>query len=96
MSIFVRRTLLLLYEFTSYKSIIKREGRIRIESGFDMIRPDKPISLPFFNFALLFLVFDIEIILFIPILFRNHYYLNNPIKINLSIFILLTGIYFVE
>nr|YP_009648541.1 NADH dehydrogenase subunit 3 [Ectomomyrmex javanus]QCE31828.1 NADH dehydrogenase subunit 3 [Ectomomyrmex javanus] len=69
--------LLFIFNFTFSKKIIKnREKNSSFECGFDPMSNTRiPFSIQFFLISLMFLIFDIEITMLIPLTF-NLLYLN--------------------
>ncbi|KAF3419750.1 NADH dehydrogenase subunit 3 (mitochondrion) [Frieseomelitta varia] len=73
-----------LNKFLSMMKKINLEKKIPFECGFNPISKFMlPFSMPFFLISLLFLIFDIEITLLIPMIFylkyMNFYYMINTI-----------------
>ena len=57
--------------FLSEKSVKSREKSSPYECGFEVvIRARAPFSLRFFILAVLFVVFDVEVALIVPLVFR--------------------------
>jgi len=52
--------------FLSRKTFIKRESLSPLESGFESLESRNYIRAPFFFLAILFVLFDLELILFFP------------------------------
>ncbi|KYN00138.1 NADH-ubiquinone oxidoreductase chain 3, partial [Cyphomyrmex costatus] len=56
----------------SKKNLLNREKITPFECGFDPLSPDRlPFSIQFFIISLIFLIFDIEITLLIPLIFLS-------------------------
>nr|ALO70527.1 NADH deshydrogenase subunit 3 [Diartiger fossulatus] len=79
----------------SKKSFFEREKLSPFECGFDPKSfPRMPFSLNFFLIAMIFLVFDVEITLLIPLSMIYNIKLNSLMLISLILFtILLLGLY---
>ena len=51
----------------------RREALTPLECGFNSMRdPRAPVSLRFFIFAVVFVVFDVELVLVLPVLLSRH------------------------
>jgi NADH-ubiquinone oxidoreductase chain 3 len=60
---------MLIASFLSKKSIIDREKRTPFECGFDPFYVARiPFSLKFFLIAVIFLIFDVEIAIIMPVI----------------------------
>nr|WOF82971.1 NADH dehydrogenase subunit 3 [Tetragonisca angustula] len=78
---------MVIFNLNKYLSMMKKlnlEKKIPFECGFNPISKFMlPFSMPFFLISLLFLIFDIEITLLIPMIFYlkylNFYYMINII-----------------
>nr|AWN56364.1 NADH dehydrogenase subunit 3 [Pheidole tristis] len=78
---FISFLLMTINIFISKKKINSREKMSPFECGFDPFSPPHlPFSIQFFLISLIFLIFDIEITLLIPLIFSS-------IKFNLSMII---------
>nr|ALO71049.1 NADH deshydrogenase subunit 3 [Pselaphinae sp. 6 EF-2015] len=89
--------LMMLSSFISMKTFCDREKNSPFECGFDpKSSPRIPFSLPFFLIAVIFLVFDIEISLLIPLIFvmTMSNFLNYFLISMFFFLILLIGLYF--
>lgn len=87
---------MILASILSKKTFIDREKRSPFECGFDPKRSSRiPFSLRFFLITIIFLIFDVEIVLIIPIIVVIK--ISNLIVWSISriffLFILLVGLY---
>lgn len=89
-------SLIILINFILSKKIFKnREKSSPFECGFDTIRLSRlPFSLQFYIIRIIFLIFDVEIAMILPIVISLNY-INFYVLINLLIIfiILLVGLY---
>nr|YP_009521626.1 NADH dehydrogenase subunit 3 [Anoplolepis gracilipes]AXP85347.1 NADH dehydrogenase subunit 3 [Anoplolepis gracilipes] len=86
--------ILLINLFISSKSLSNREKISPFECGFDPLSNSRlPFSIQFFLISLIFLIFDIEITLLIPLIYML-YFMNKIIIFSslLFIFILISGL----
>nr|AZL35847.1 NADH dehydrogenase subunit 3 [Ectemnonotum fruhstorferi] len=88
--------LMMMVLLISKKSFMDREKSSPFECGFDPISsPRTPFSLHFFLMAVIFLIFDVEIILILPITIITKYSMMMDWMISSTIFmtILIIGLY---
>nr|YP_010736692.1 NADH dehydrogenase subunit 3 [Heterophrynus longicornis]WEM34676.1 NADH dehydrogenase subunit 3 [Heterophrynus longicornis] len=77
----------------SKKALINQESSSPFECGFDPVsHPRIPFSIQFFLIAILFLIFDVEISLILPIPFFSSKSLHPMWSFSLFLLILLLGL----
>jgi len=70
-----------------------REGLSPLECGFNAARDERsPVSLRFFIFAVVFVVFDVELVLLLPVLSRLHYSIEVLVFYSCRVFALRLGL----
>nr|YP_010872842.1 NADH dehydrogenase subunit 3 [Pheidole fervens]WGV34041.1 NADH dehydrogenase subunit 3 [Pheidole fervens] len=94
--LFISTFMMYLNIFLSKKSFKSQEKSSPFECGFDPISPNHlPFSIQFFLISLIFLIFDIELTLLIPLIILTTLKFNLPMIIYTIIFLILliTGLY---
>nr|YP_010046679.1 NADH dehydrogenase subunit 3 [Tripteroides tasmaniensis]QPJ78610.1 NADH dehydrogenase subunit 3 [Tripteroides tasmaniensis] len=88
--------MMMIATFISKKTIMDREKCSPFECGFDPMNYSRlPFSLRFFLIAIIFLIFDVEIALILPmiLIIKSSNLMNWTITALFFIFILLIGLY---
>nr|YP_010692671.1 NADH dehydrogenase subunit 3 [Homoeocerus bipunctatus]WBV80559.1 NADH dehydrogenase subunit 3 [Homoeocerus bipunctatus] len=89
--------LMILCTFISKKTIMDREKMSPFECGFDPKSSARsPFSLQFFLIAILFLIFDIEIVIIIPMIMtlKSSNIMSWATTVSFFIMILIMGLYY--
>nr|YP_009643369.1 NADH dehydrogenase subunit 3 [Adrisa magna]AMR75000.1 NADH dehydrogenase subunit 3 [Adrisa magna] len=89
-------TLMILCSIISKNSILDREKMSPFECGFNpMSSARTPFSIQFFLIAVLFLIFDIEIAIILPIIITMKWSMTSKwiITVTLFLMILILGLY---
>nr|YP_010625174.1 NADH dehydrogenase subunit 3 [Limatus durhamii]WBG72614.1 NADH dehydrogenase subunit 3 [Limatus durhamii] len=88
--------MMLISTFISKKTFMDREKSSPFECGFDPMNYSRlPFSLRFFLIAIIFLIFDVEIALILPmiLIIKSSNLMNWMLTSFIFIFILLIGLY---
>nr|YP_009441935.1 NADH dehydrogenase subunit 3 [Pityophthorus pubescens]AOY40156.1 NADH dehydrogenase subunit 3 [Pityophthorus pubescens] len=95
MSTLISITMLLILNIVSKKSFYDREKTSPFECGFEPKNLARlPFSLQFFLIAIIFVIFDVELTLFLPfiIIYETSNYISIKITMTMFILILLFGL----
>nr|QDP18073.1 NADH dehydrogenase subunit 3 [Ochrophlegma sp. TAMUIC IGC OR279] len=96
-SIIIPMIIMIMASTLSKKMINDREKSSPFECGFDPKSPARmPFSIQFFLIAVIFLIFDVEIVLFLPLMliFKYSNLMSWSISTMTFLLILLGGLYF--
>nr|YP_009104431.1 NADH dehydrogenase subunit 3 [Callitettix biformis]AFV32133.1 NADH dehydrogenase subunit 3 [Callitettix biformis] len=96
MIMLIINTLMMITIFISKKSNMDREKSSPFECGFDPINsPRISFSLHFFLMAVIFLIFDVEIVLILPITIMTKFMITKEWMTSslMIIIVLITGLY---
>nr|QHF17975.1 NADH dehydrogenase subunit 3 [Littoraria sinensis] len=95
-AIFLSNVVMLLGWILSKRALSDREKNSPFECGFDPIKSARlPFSLRFFLLAIIFLIFDVEIVLLFPALasMTSSFSFNMSISVFLFLIILIVGLF---
>nr|YP_010463194.1 NADH dehydrogenase subunit 3 [Bochrus foveatus]UUJ37718.1 NADH dehydrogenase subunit 3 [Bochrus foveatus] len=96
MAIMITTMLMLMLTFLSKNSIMDRESMSPFECGFDPKSSARnPFSIQFFLIAVLFLIFDVEIAIIMPMMvtMKTSNMMMWSLTISMFILILIVGLY---
>nr|UYL27203.1 NADH dehydrogenase subunit 3 [Alectorobius amblus] len=94
-SFMITMTIMLLGNMIKKKTFLQKEKNTPFECGFDPFSlARQPFSLRFFNIGIIFLIFDIEIIILLPFPLLNNFTMNLSLMISFIIFMISLGLYY--